>query len=205
MKRKNSSPGMFTVEMAIIFPVIFLTLVGLMYIAIMHYQNIVTQTAAMRAASRTAYAWNGLGNSAGAWGFQLTEEARAAEDAPAEGQIVGFDYSDHDPYASLIDGSKANREVNGLSYFNWLLGKNPNLLGAGNDVTSDVTVSKQFSFLQSYVAVSAKKHYINPLGTLLERIGFSTEQDTVIAAKAPINDPVEFVRLVSLIREFAAS
>lgn len=203
MKRKRSSPGMFTVEMAIIFPVIFLTLVGLMYIGIVHYQNTVTQTAAMRTASRVAYSWDALGNSAGAWGFQLNEEARAAEDAPAEGQLVGFSYTDHDPYDAIVDGSRSTREANALAYFKWLLDKNPSLLGEGGEETSGAKVEKQFSFLQSFVTVSVEKHYINPMGHLLEQIGIAAEQDSTITAKAPVNDPVEFVRLVGLIREFA--
>lgn len=199
-KKRNSSPGMFTVEMAIIFPIILFTLIGLMYIGIMQYQTIITQTAAMRAASRTAYAWNGLGDPNGAWGFQLTDEDKAAEGAPAEGQLVRFNYTDHDPYASVIDGKKSNREKNGKSYFLWLLGKNPSLLG-DNETTSEGEVKKSFGFLQSYVNVSVEKHYVNPMGNLAESIGLSEKVDRVITATAPVNDAPEFLRLVSLARE----
>lgn len=176
MKRKNSSPGMFTVEMAIIFPVIFFTLIGLMYIGILYYQNIVTQTAAMRAASRTAYSWGALGS----------------EDAWSDdGQLKDFDYTEHDPYSF----SSTKREANGLTYFHYLLGQNPDLM---ESVTDSPTV-KRVGFLQPAVTVTAQKHYINPMKGILENIGITVADDYTITATAPVNNSVDFVRTVGFI------
>lgn len=168
---------MFTVEMAIIFPVIFFTLVGLMYIAILQYQNMVTQTAAMRAASRTAYSWGALGSD-DAWSD--------------DGQLKDFDYSDHNPY----DFSSEKRIANGLKYFNYLLGQTPDLM---ENTTTDSPSVQRTGLLQTSVQVSAQKHYINPIKSVLEGIGITVADDYTITATSPVNDSVDFVRTVGFI------
>lgn len=181
MKKRNSSPGMFTVEMAIIFPVIFLTLVGLMYIAILHYQNMVTQTAAMRAASRTAYSWGALGSD-DAWSD--------------DGQLKDFDYSQHDPYAGFFPSVTGVREENGLKYFNYLLAQTPDLM---ENTTTDSPSVQRKGFLQSAVQITAQKHYVNPMKSVLEGIGITVADDYTITATSPVNDSVDFVRTVGFI------
>lgn len=66
MRKKNRKKGSMTVEMAILFPVVFFTILGILYICIVHYQNIVAGTAAMQAAARGAACWDKLGGP-GAW------------------------------------------------------------------------------------------------------------------------------------------
>lgn len=194
MKRKHSSPGMFTVEMAIIFPIIFLTLLGLMYIGIMLYQNVTTQAAAMRTASRVSYTWDSLGK-ANAWSFQ--------SDPAGDGSITAFNYTQHDPYGSITGAiGTTTRTQNATAYFNWLLGKNPTLLG-DNEETKDPKVTYHWGLLAPSVEVTVTKHYINPMGHLMEQIGIGAEETRQVTATASVTDPVEFIRLAGLIYDEA--
>lgn len=54
MKRKNSSPGMFTVEMSIVFPIVLLSIMAVFYYSAVHYQNIALKVNTQRINSRIA-------------------------------------------------------------------------------------------------------------------------------------------------------
>ena len=58
--KRNMLKGSMTVELAIIFPVIFLVILGILSMCITQHQNMVTASAAMQAAARGASYWDKL-------------------------------------------------------------------------------------------------------------------------------------------------
>lgn len=183
--------GSMTVELAILFPVIFLIILGILSICLTQYQNMVTASAAMQAATRGATYWDKLGG-AGAWDFQLSD---AETDG---GKLVSMDFTDHDPYRYLLDTKKGNRLTNTQAYANWLLGQNVNVT-LGEETTSQPKADKTGGFLQKYVTVTVTKQYTNPLGSMLERLGIYSAENRVITASAPLNTPSEFIRNMSFL------
>lgn len=182
-KKRNSSPGMFTVEMAIIFPIILFTLIGLMYIGIVYHQDMVAKTAAMRTASKVSYTWDGLGSADSAW----TED----------GALKSFDYTGHNPYEGMFGAGDGNRKANAARYFNWVLGKSPQLLE--DETQENVAVDYKWDLLASSVEAKLTKHYTNPMGHLLEAVGIGAEQTTEVTARVSVTDPVEFIRTMGIV------
>ena len=193
--RNKRERGSVTVEMTIVFPIIFLTIVGMIYMSIVHYQNIVTATAAMQTAARAAANWNTIGGNAdkGDAGWYTREYDGIKVLIPRP------NYSEHDPYGSILDLRSANREKNTADYMSWIMSGNPEIFDDA-EITGTPTADKS-GLLQKYITVSIKKTYINPLGNLLESVGIASADSRTITAKAPLNTPTEFIRNASYIME----
>lgn len=179
-----------TVEMAIVFPVIFFVILGMLDFCITQYQNVVTATAVIQSAAKGAAYWDRLGGEE-AWDFRLAD----ADQAECSGKMVNTDYSDHDPYRYLIDTKKDKKTSNIQKYASWLLGQNVNLQ---NSTTENLTVTKG-GLIFKHIEVSVTKKYNGPLDALLAGYGFRKDAEKVITAKAPLNTPAEFIRDVSFI------
>ena len=188
--KRNMLRGSMTVELVIIFPVIFLVILGGLSICITQYQNMVTASAAMQAAARGAAYWDKISDS-GAWDFQVSGGTDG-------GKLVGMDFTDHDPYRYLLDTKKGSRIKNTEAYAKWLIGQNPDI-GFGEEETSEPKADKTGGFLQKYVTVTVTKQYTNPLGPMLERLGINIGGDRTITASAPLNTPTDFIRNISFI------
>jgi hypothetical protein len=193
--RNKRERGSVTVEMTIVFPIVFLTIVGMIYMSIVKYQNIVTATAAMQTAARAAANWNTIGgnpdNGDAGWYTREYDGIKVLIPRP--------NYSEHDPYGSILDLRSANREKNTADYMSWIMSGNPEIFDDA-EITGTPTADKS-GLLQKYITVSIKKTYINPLGNLLESVGIASRESRTITAKAPLNTPTEFIRNVSYIME----
>lgn len=193
--RNKRERGSVTVEMTIVFPIVFLTIVGMIYMSIVKYQNIVTATAAMQTAARAAANWNTIGgnpdNGDAGWYTREYDGIKVLIPRP--------NYSEHDPYGSILDLRSANREKNTADYMSWIMSGNPEIFDDA-EITGTPTADKS-GLLQKYITVSIKKTYINPLGNLLESVGIASKESRTITAKAPLNTPTEFIRNVSYIME----
>lgn len=187
---KKKAEGSMTVEMAILFPVIFLTILGILYLCIMHYQNVVSATAAMQAASRGAAYWDKLGGE-GAWDFQT------ATNGTDGGLLVAPNYKEHDPYRYIIDTKTENKCNNIQAYAQWLQTKNPKVYEQETDGTPKV--EKTGPLWQKYVSVTIEKHHFNPIQTSMEQIGLVVPTNTTVTASAPLNTPTEFIRNIAFI------
>lgn len=189
-KRKHSSPGMLTVEMAILFPVIMFTVIGLIYIGIIHHQTVTTRTAAMRTASKVSYTWSALGSD-NAW--------------DDDGRLKKFDYSQHDPYAGIVNTvtGSGKQKANAVRYFELMLGKNPQLLA--DESQEDLSVEYHFGLFAPSVEAKITKHYVNPLGHMLELVGIGAEQTANVSAKASVTDPVDFIRTAGIVYDLFKS
>ena len=193
--RNKRERGSVTVEMTIVFPIVFLTIVGMIYMSIVKYQNIVTATAAMQTAARAAANWNTIGgnpdNGDAGWYTREYDGIKVLIPRP--------NYSEHDPYGSILDLRSANHEKNTADYMSWIMSGNPEIFDDA-EITGTPTADKS-GLLQKYITVSIKKTYINPLGNLLESVGIASGESRTITAKAPLNTPTEFIRNVSYIME----
>lgn len=192
MKKHGRCQGSMTVEMAILFPVIFFTILGMLYLCIIKYQNIAAGTAAMRAAARGAACWDKLGGD-GAWDFQTLEGEESGG-----GLLVAANYSEHDPYRYILDTKSEKRLANIQAYARWLVEGNPSVMGedAGS---KEPVVTKTGNILQKYVTVSITKRYTNPFEDVMAQVGLSAPDEAVITASAPLNTPAEFIRNASFI------
>lgn len=187
-KLDKQCKGSVTVEMAILFPAIFLIILGMLNLGIRQYQNAIAATAVMQAAARGAAYWDRLGGD-GAWDFQAE-----GVDSP-EGKMLNMDFTEHDPYRYILD-FKSEKKLNNIkAYAEWLFAKNPEIQ---NSTTENLTVAKE-GFIFKYVSVSVTKSYTDPMEKALEKYGFSNSYRRVITAKAPLNTPTDFIRNVSFI------
>lgn len=185
---KKRFKGAVTVEMAIIFPAIFLIILGMLNLCIRHYQNFAAATAVMQAAARGAAYWDRIGGD-GAWDFQAKGTSNST------GKMVNMDFKEHDPYRYLLDFKTDKKVANIKAYAEWLLSKNPEIQGS---TTSNLRVTKEGLIFKN-VSVSVTKQYIDPLHGILIKYGFDNTERYDITAKAPLNTPVEFVRDISFI------
>lgn len=153
-------------EMALIFPVIFIVILGTLRLCITHYENLTTATAAMQAAARGAAAWDSLGR----------------------------DYTNHDPYRYIFDSKVTDKAEKVAAYADGLMSATQ--IQSKN---SKPTVRKTGGVFQKYVEVSVEKRNLNPMAPFLRNLGINVPESYQITAKAPLNTPTEFVRMVSFI------
>ncbi len=187
---ENTKKGMFTVELALIFPVILFSIMGVLWMSMVHYQNVLAGTVAMRTCSRAAAYWNYAGGvSAGS----------SAGVSSAAALITPASFTGHDPYRYLFEGAGDGvRKSQAAAYAKTLMGSQANLIG-DNENGFEPEVEKTGSILKKYITVSVEKHYVNPIRAYMESCGWITNDDYKISAKAPLNNPGEFVRTTSII------
>ncbi|MDO4324703.1 MAG: pilus assembly protein [bacterium] len=186
---KNSQQGMFTVEASIIFPVIFITILSILWMGMAHTQNIMAASAAMRAANRAASYWEYTGGS-NPTVFQTVDSA--------ENLVNANSFSNHDPYRYLFEGLETGQRVaNTETYVKKLTGDMPKLV---EEEKSLPRVEKTGGLLKKYVQVTVEKEYINPLAGIMKNMGFQdVDMNQEVVVRVPLNNPGEFVRNVSII------
>ena len=106
--------------------------------------------------------------------------------------------------AQLVDGSGFEEVLGGLRMQNGRQYAETQVEGIPFEAYTDgsgahTQVEAKYGFLSSYIEVSFEKHYINPLGTLLARIGVGEKQDYSAKATALITNPTEFIRNVDIL------
>ena len=192
--------GMFTVEAVFIIPIMILMIFGIIYLSAVHYQNIVAVAEATRAANRVAAYWSYIGDINPA-------PLRNAKDIEASELITEDMYTERSPYRYLIEtgsaisgsfGGISKRKDNGQKYADARIsGLKFDAYNDKNGNHSELTT--EVSFLSSYVTVSVRKKYLNPLGRLLEILGIAEVSDYSSSAKSLITSPSEFIRNVDMI------
>lgn len=188
---KNSQRGSTTVEAALILPVIFLGIIAILYISIIHYQNIATSAAVMRSANRISVNWQ-----------HIDEESPTVlnETNEAELMLSKENFAVHDPYRFIIDGKKGKREENGRKYALRLAGEVPKFYTNQSD-NKEMQVNKTGNFFIHYIEVSTNKSYTNPLGGALESFGVGAGSKDDIKAKTVLTSSTEFIRNIGFINE----
>lgn len=204
MKRlhQKKEKGMFTVEAVFVIPVMLLIVFAIIYLSVVHYQNVVAVAEATRSANRVASYWSYIGGDNPA-ALQTGEHAPSGKDL-----ITKKMYTDRSPYRFIIETGSAYvsdfpglgaRRKNGQAYADARMAGlkfNPYSDGAQR-----ADLSTQVGFLSSYVTVTVKKHYLNPLGSLLQALGVGDAASYESKAEALITSPSEFIRNIDLIFE----
>ena len=182
----NGNKGSFTVEAALVLPIVFLTFFAIIIVSIVHYQNVVTSAAVMQSATEIASAWEYLGDGASV----LTNNSTPS------GQL-----SDNDPYRFIFDSKNAARSSNARDYVYGLATGIPiNDYSDTLDIGA-ISVNKTGNILFSYIEVSVKKSYTNPFGNLLSSLGVGAQFDSTRTASAILTNPTEFIRNIDFLVE----
>lgn len=186
-KKNNSQSGMFTVEAVFVVPIMIFSILGIIYLSVLLYQNTVAAAEATRSANRIASYWSYI-DVASPPALQNGMEASALIDEKS--------YTRRSPYRfisetlALLGGMRMN---NGTQYAKTRIAGIPfERYTDGNP--ADVTVNARMGFLCSYIEVTFTKRYINPLGKLLEQIGIAERQEYTATATALVTNPTEFIR-----------
>ena len=191
----HTKRGSLTVEATLIMPVILISIMIILRMSVVHYQNIIVSAEAMRTASRAAMYWQDIGVD-NPEVFQNTESAK--------GWITDRNFTTHDPYAVLFGGNKAKKEQNAKTYAVRMTGGTPNLLGKYTEIENEKTRAVwERGILQSYINVTVTRKNENPLGYLFDRIGFRSPDKYEITAKGIQADFVDFIRNVSFLSDIA--
>ena len=189
---KRSEKGIFTVELAIIFPVIFLSILVIIFMSIVHYQNIATSAAVMQSANRISAYWQYIGDGS----MEMLNGTRGESAATL---LIQDDFKHRDPYRAIIDTKKGGRIQAGQEYANSLIYGLPSFYSSSRD--AHIEVKKGGNFIIPYVEVSAERTYTNPLGRLFEPYGVGAREKNTVRAKAPLTANVEFIRNIDFVGE----
>ncbi len=190
MKQKKRNKGVFTVELTLIFPVIFLAILSVMYLSIIHYQNITTSAMAMQSANRIAAYWQ----------FIEDERPSILYATNAENMLVSDDFDNCDPYRYILGTKRSNemRKRNSNVYIQNQMGRLTKYYEAGE---AAIVVEKKGFLLNPYIEVSVTRQYVNPLGNLLEAFGVGSREQRTVRATAPLMNQTELIRNIEFIEE----
>lgn len=187
-QHKKNSKGMFTLELTILFPIIFGVILIIMYLSVVHYQNIVLSSAAMQSANRISANWQYLGS----------DTPSILRDGSARDMVRKEDFVHSNPYRNFMVGGK--RKENAQRYANQLVNSSPGFYSNGQDAA--VTVNKVTENLfNTYIEVTVTKGYSNPFGNIYEKLGFERKNEEKMRATAPLVDKTEFIRNIRFIED----
>lgn len=196
----NKCRGSFTVEAAIIFPVVFFILLAFIYLGIMHYQNISTGLAIMDSANAGTTGW----------AFIAGDNPRYFSASKGEEKVSESDYSKATPYDSLLENTglssaRAKKEANIKAYaLKKLSGMDISDFSEKVD-SEDITISYSGTIFMRKISVSATKNFLNPMGNMLEFLGVASREDRTMHASSTVSDPPDYIRLMDQIWEVAES
>lgn len=190
MKQQKRNKGVFTVELTLIFPVIFLAILSVMYLSIIHYQNIITSAMAMQSANRIAAYWQ----------FIEDEKPSVLYATNARDMLVSDDFENCDPYRYILGTGSSNemRKHNSNVYIQNQMGRLTKYYEAGE---AAIVVEKKGFLLNPYIEVSVTRQYVNPLGNLLETFGVGSREERTVRATAPLMNQTELIRNIEFIEE----
>ncbi len=189
MRKSQNINGSFTIELAIIFPLIFLSILAVIYMSIIHYQNITTSAMAMQSANRIAAYW------------QFIEDDRPSilYASNARAMLVSDDFENCDPYRYIVTGpSNKVRIRNSRLYMNQQMGMLTKYYETGQP---SIVINKQGFLLNPYVEVLVTRQYLNPLGNLFEVFGIGSREQRTVRATAPLMNQTELIRNIEFIEE----
>ena len=191
-KKHGRARGSVTVEAVFVIPIMIFSIFAIIYLSVLLYQNTVTMAEATRSANRIASYWSYID------GYNPP----ALTDGTSASELINKDsYTRRSPYRFIVETLATLgglRMQNGRQYAETQVEGIP--FEAYTDGSGAHTqVEARYGFLSSYIEVSFEKHYINPLGTLLARIGVGEKQDYSAKATALITNPTEFIRNVDIL------
>lgn len=180
-------------EAVFVIPVVMITLMIVIRMCVVHYQNVAVSAEAMRAASRAGTYWQEILQDDPPM-FQKTESAKS--------WITENNFLDHNPYQSLVDavssGNAKKRLQNAKEYAEKLTGEPANVLEEQTEI-ENVKVEMEKGLLQNYVKVTVTRKNENPISNLYEKFSFREDKKNQVTAKGIQTNPTDFLRMASFL------
>lgn len=164
--------GNITVEAAIIFPVIFFCIIGVMFIGVFLYQKVLLQSMVNHSVERQAAVWNNPYKNIET-GFVKSEDLK-------KGGL----------YWQIIDLQKKEKQENLRDYINSRMHSYSILKGTYEIL--DVDVKNYIIYKKLFVEIEGR--YNKPAGGIMGVFGFGNDIIISANAEAIINKPVDFIR-----------
>lgn len=196
--RNNKCKGAFTVEAAILFPVVFFILLAIIYLGIIHYQNVSTGLALMDSANAGSSGWE----------FIAKKNPNFFSASDGSQMVTENDYYSTTPYDSLLENvgassARAKKEANIKAYVLKKLSGMDISNFSEKAASGDIDISYSGNILMRKISVSATKNFMNPMGNMLEFLGVSSKSSRTMTATSAVSDPTDFIRLMDQIWQVA--
>jgi len=173
----TSQKGSIVIEAALIIPLIVLSIVAVMYIALLLYSHAYMQGTANWTVERGAAMWNNKNKH-----FET-------------GKIEVHELNANGLYWRLADNS-ANEKIESIISYTKNKYKISNLLTGSN---RQIKVDFKDYVIYRKLVTDTQAEYTLPLGNILEIFGMSKNYTIKAQAQASIDDPAEFVRNIDFI------
>jgi len=181
-QKRQKESGYLTVELTLVFSTIFFSLLMILFMGMVLYQQVNLQSLAVRTSARGAVIFS----------------SKATDMETGVKKLS--DFKERDPYRYIfLDATKTNEYKTILNqYVAEHIGEN-NVI-AGISQGSDYTTIQNYVFLKR-IKVNIKKDYHMPLDAVSKMFGFDKAFHIDTTAVSTAAEPVEFVRNMDLCRD----
>ena len=184
-ERKWRNDGYLTIEMTIIFPVIFFSLLLILFMGIVLYQEVEQQSLAVQASERGAVVYSSRVS-------DMSTGVKNLEDFKIRDPYRNVPFMDgggKQSYVSLVNAYVAERE-------------------GGRDVLSGELKNKSYTEIEDYlvakrVKVTIDKSYHTPVDSIAAMFGHEGPFDVHTSAVSAVTDSPDFVRNVDIVGDIA--
>jgi hypothetical protein len=173
----SSQKGSIVIEAVLIIPLIILSIVAIIYIALLLYSHAYIEGTANWAAERGAAMWNNKNKH-----FET-------------GKIEVHELNANGLYWRLSDNS-ANEKIENIISYTQKKDNKSNLLTGSNE---EIAVDFKDYIIYKKIVANTQAEYTLPLGNLLEIFGMSKYYTIRAQAQASVDDSTEFVRNIDFI------
>lgn len=173
--RRNRN-GSFTVEAAILMPIVILTIVALIYMCLLLYQQVCIQTVAEKAVQRGAAVWSS--NHKDMYISKISKN----------------DMENCDPYWRYLEsGDQKQKKVDKIKDYIKLQINRYNVLNSSTP--SVITLEDDTDYLiYKKLKVTITQNYRLPIGRMLTSFGLKADFPVTVHTEAVVNEPTEFIR-----------
>ncbi|GAA6297235.1 hypothetical protein F220043C3_56690 [Enterocloster asparagiformis] len=181
LKLKSSQDGYMTVEATMIFSVLFFSLIFIMFMGMVLYQEVNMQSLAVRASERGAVIYSSRVS-------DMTTGVKELED-----------FTERDPYRNvpfMDSGNKENYKALLNSYVGVNLGRNDVITGQVENPGNYVTIED--NLISKKIKVSIQGGYRMPVDSIAEMFGKEGPFEVNTTAVSAVVDSPDFVRNVDL-------
>lgn len=181
LKLKSSQEGYMTVEATMIFSVLFFSLIFIMFMGMVLYQEVNMQSLAVRASERGAVIYSSR-----------------VSDMTTGVKELG-DFTERDPYRNvpfMDSGNKDNYKALLNSYVDLNLGRNDVITGQVENPGNYVTIED--NLISKKIKVSIQGGYRMPVDSIAEMFGKEGPFEVNTTAVSAVVDSPDFVRNVDL-------
>ncbi len=186
MKKTGNNEGMLTIEMTIIFPALFFSLLLVLFIGMVLYQEVNLQSLAVQASERGAVAYSSRVS-------DMTTGIKTLED-----------FNVRDPYRNVpFLGGENKREYTSLvnRYVESRMGKG-DILKRENQNSGNYTTVEDYLIMKR-VRVNIQGGYHTPLDSVVEMFGHKGPFMVDTAAVSAVVDAPDFVRNIDIMLDVA--